>query len=325
MSDSTRRVLVLTNMWPTPAAPNGGVFVREQVEALREAAPAIEFDVMHVEGARSRLAYLSAVPLLGRRLRERRYDLVHAHYGLTAAVAATQRRVPVVATFHGSDIHIGWQRMISRPAARRADARIFVSERLRTRAALPGHVIPCGVNVRTFRPMERSEARRELGWAAEGYVVLFPGSPGNRVKNHELFQATLAALPPALRRATRPFALTGVPRERVPLVLAAVNAVLITSHYEGASSVAKEALACARPVVAVEVGDVPEMVADVEGCAIAARGADALAARLADALAVGEAKGGPTRVRERGVDAGAVARRVLEVYAGAVGRSAGGE
>ena len=95
------RVLAVTNMYPTDDEPGFGAFVFEQVDALRRLG--IEVDVLSFDGRRDRTAYLRAVA----RLREQArggYDVVHAHYGLSGAVAMLQRRVPVVTTFHGSDI-----------------------------------------------------------------------------------------------------------------------------------------------------------------------------------------------------------------------------
>lgn len=308
------RVLVVTNMWPTAEAPLRGTFVHEQVASLRQASAQLHIEVLVVEGQRSRLEYARAVVRLRQALRSG-FDLVHAHYGLTAAVAATQARCPVVATFHGSDLYIPWQRAVSRLAMARIRQPIFVSERLRRRSGTQrGEVIPCGVDTRLFRPLERAEARRELGWRQDRNVVLFPGDPGNPAKNHALFEATLSRLPASLAARTDGVALTGIARERVPLHLAAADAVLVTSRYEGACNVAKEALACARPVVSVPVGDIPELIEGVAGCEVRPHDADALAQALAATLESGGGGTGPDRIRSTGVDLRSVARRVLAVY-----------
>lgn len=313
MNDRLLRILVLTNMWPSIQEPTSGIYVKEQVDALQILAPGLKLEPMVIESARSRIEYLRTVSRLKRKL-ESGYDLVHAHYGLTAAVAVTQSHCPVVATFHGSDIYIGWQRLISRFATRRAAASIFVSERLRQKMGCPnGRIIPCGVDLGYFRPRERSAARELLGWSQRRRLVLFPGNPDNAMKNYSLFEAVLSTLPDPLRRETDPVILTGVPREKVPLYLAAVDAVLITSRYEGACTVAKEALACGRPVVSVVVGDVPEMVSGVPGCAVALSEPEALAAALTRALE-GGGSGGPQRLKDLEADSVGVARRVLELY-----------
>ena len=84
------RVLVCTNMWPSAARPTFGSFVQEQVDDLQRAG--LEIDVLYIRGTESRANYARAAVHLRRRLVSRPYDLVHAHYGLTGAVALTQRR-----------------------------------------------------------------------------------------------------------------------------------------------------------------------------------------------------------------------------------------
>lgn len=96
------RTLVVTNMWPTEADPSYGSFVREQMESLRPLG--VECDVLFINGRQSRANYLRAVVALHRKLRSQKYDLIHAHFGLSGCVARLQFRLPVVVTFHGDDL-----------------------------------------------------------------------------------------------------------------------------------------------------------------------------------------------------------------------------
>jgi Glycosyltransferase Family 4 len=119
-------VLVLTNMYPSEEKPIYGIFVREQVEDLLGLA----VKVLAFAGHSTWFNYARAALELRRELRSARFDLIHAHYGLSGAVALAQLRVPVVTTFHGSDAHIWWQRIISsspRAAAYRSRPRWEIS------------------------------------------------------------------------------------------------------------------------------------------------------------------------------------------------------
>src|SRR5262245_40265523 len=95
------RALVVTNMSPTAERPALGRFVRDQVEALRR------IDGIEVErfafapGLRS---YPRAARALRRHLRGVDFDVVHAHFGLTAWPALALRGAPHVVTFHGTDL-----------------------------------------------------------------------------------------------------------------------------------------------------------------------------------------------------------------------------
>src|SRR5713226_7267164 len=96
------RVLVVTNLWPYQADPGYGSFVQAQMESLRPLG--VEYDVLFINGRESRWSYLRAVGDMRRRLRARRYDLIHAHFGLSGWVARCQGRVPVVVSFMGDDV-----------------------------------------------------------------------------------------------------------------------------------------------------------------------------------------------------------------------------
>ncbi|HUF12397.1 MAG TPA: glycosyltransferase [Longimicrobiales bacterium] len=327
-----RRILVVTNMWPADERDYTGIFVREQVEALRRAASHWTFDVLEIAGRRGRVDYLVAVPRVRRALR-RGYDAVHAHYGLTGATVALARpSAPLLITLHGNDVNWGWQLPISRIGARRAAEVIAVSEQLRRSF---GHertrVLPCGVATDRFRPLDRSAARARLGIRADAVVVLFPAHPDNPIKDHALFRAALDALPPVIQERVVERTLGAVPPADVPLEMAVADVVVLTSVAEGSPMVVKEALACGTPVVSVDVGDVRRVLEGLPGCAIVARDAGALAAAIEASVVSGVpgAEGPATaerrrRVFELGLDAEAIARELLGTYDAAISRSANG-
>src|SRR5579863_2561061 len=96
------RVLVITNLWPTADDPGYGSFVQAQMESLRPLA--VDYDVLFINGRASRWNYLRAIPEMRRRQRAGRYDLVHAHFGLSGWVARCQLGAPVVVSFMGDDV-----------------------------------------------------------------------------------------------------------------------------------------------------------------------------------------------------------------------------
>jgi glycosyltransferase involved in cell wall biosynthesis len=308
------KVLVVTNMYPTEEEPWAGVFVADQVEDLRVFG--VEIEVFAFDGRPDWKEYLRAARLVRRRVADDHIDLVHAHYGLTGAVAMAQRRAPVLTTFWGSDTFIPWQRAVSYVVAR-LTIPLFVSgegrSRLRRASAA---VVPSAVDTERFCPRPRAEARRLLGWDQTGVYVLLPGSRRSGVKNAALFDATLDALPADL--GVRRIALEGYMRDEVALVMNAVDVTLMTSVSEGSPVAVRESLACETPVVSVRVGDVPELLRDLPGCTVCERDPKALAEGTLRALAAGRS---PV-LRERAAEYSRerVARKVLEVYEQALGR-----
>jgi glycosyltransferase involved in cell wall biosynthesis len=306
------RVLVLTNMFPTAAEPWFGVFVSDQTADLRSAG--VDVEVLAFDARSSRRAYLTAARRLRHALRDGSFDIVHAHYGLAGAVAATQRRVPVVTTFHGSDALARGERPISWVVARRTfpiAVAPVVADSLGLRGAA---VIPCAVDTELFTLADREQARRLLGWPADEPCVLFPAArrdPTKRPKRADLFDAALADV---RRRVpgVRAVSLDGLNRTQVAAAMSAADVMLMTSDREGSPVTVKESLACATPVVSVEVGDVAKVIGGLPGCAITDREPAALAAAVLRAL---ETPRSPA-LRDRALTygRGATAARVIDVY-----------
>lgn len=296
-------------MYPTPAEPAFGSFVKEQAEDLRGLG--LDVDEMAFDGRARSTEYGRAVAAVRRALRGGTYDVVHAHYGLSGAVAALARpRVPLVTTFHGSDYEgPAWQRCVSTVVARRSTA-IVVSESGRRRLfARNAAVIPMGVDTALFAPVDRVEARRRLGWDEAGSYALLAGARRNPVKGAELFDAAVARVP-ALTSMT----LEGFSRADVALALNAADVLVVASLREGSPLTVRESLACTTPVVAVPVGDVPAVLDGLTGCAVVARDPAALADAIRVALDAGRDPSLRRRAEETSRDA--VVRRVVGVYEG---------
>jgi teichuronic acid biosynthesis glycosyltransferase TuaC len=304
------RVLVLTNMYPTAAEPWFGSFVRDQVEDLR--ALGLDIELLAFDGRRQAAEYAWAARRLRRLVGRGGFDLVHAHYGLSGAVALSQRSLPVVTTFHGSDTGgVAWQRLVSAVVARRS-VPIFVSRAgarlLRCRS---GYVIPAGVDTDLFAPAERDPLRRALRWRSDRRYLLFPGSRRNRVKRPDLFAAAVDALR-ADGEPVEPVYLEGFSRPAAARVVAAADATLVTSDWEGSPVTVRESLACQTPVVSVPVGDLEETLAGLPGCEIAPRDPAALAAAVRRAFAAGRSDA--LRERALATSRPRTAERVVAVY-----------
>jgi glycosyltransferase involved in cell wall biosynthesis len=304
------RVLVVTNMYPTATEPWFGCFVAEQVADVRAFA---DVDVLVIDGRSRASNYARAVRDLRHRVRSANVDVVHAHYGLSGAVAMLQHAAPVVTTFHGSDTkRIWWQARVSWVVARQTTP-VFVARSGAVALGLPGAaVLPAAVDLERFRPVDRREARRRLGWDESGRYVLLPGSRTNPVKRADLFDA----VDEKVGRGVTTAALEGLSRDEVALVMNAADVTLMTSDAEGSPVAVKESLASLTPVVSVRVGDVPDLLADVPGCAVADRTVDALAD------AVGRALDAPRdeamRRRVEPYSRPEIARRLKKIYAAAV-------
>jgi glycosyltransferase involved in cell wall biosynthesis len=310
------RVLLLTNMYPTEEEPWYGCFVRDQVEDLRGLG--IEIRLLNFDGRGQTMNYFRAARQMRRIISQERVDLIHAHYGLTGAVAAFQHRIPVVTTFHGSDYTgaVPWQRYVSWFVSRRSLS-IFVSEEGRRALGRPSApVIPAGVDTDLFQPTDRRRARSRLGWDEDASYILLPGSRSASTKRVDVFDAVVTEVRQAVP-AVRTVALEGFGRKQAALVFNAVDVTLLTSDREGSPVSVRESLACLTPVVSVEAGDVPQVIAGLPGCGIFPRQPKALARGVLNAL--GAERHPDLRRRAEQTSRRQIAQRIAAVYESLIG------
>lgn len=324
------RVLVVTNLWPTADDPGYGSFVQAQMESLRPLG--VEFDVQFINGRVSRWNYFGAVPELWRRLRSTRYDLIHAHFGLSGWVARCQLRTPVVVSFMGDDVlgrfarsgHITlYGRLLQASSwllARLVRGVIVKSGEMRSTLGLhSARAIPNGVDLNLFRPMEQGEARRALGLDPARKFVLYPYDPAEQRKRFDLIEAAVASARREIPQLEILHA-RSVPRERMPLYMNAADVFVLASLAEGSPNALKEAMATNLPVITVDVGDAARLVGSTAGCYIITRDAEAIARKIVEVCQAGKRSHGREAIAPLSIEN--VARQILVVYAHALGRAA---
>ncbi|WP_161533821.1 glycosyltransferase [Bradyrhizobium sp. LCT2] len=249
----------------------------QQVEQLRRFGHTV--DVIDILGSQSKMNYLRCTLDVVRMTSAVAYDIVHAHYGYSAYSAMFRLRAPLVITLHGTDV-IGqsiFERLSTRAVSHFADAVIVVSEELRRR--IPGIVIPCGVDLGVFKPYDRDKARARLGWPKDKHIVLFPFDPARPEKRYDLARASVERLVQEGVDAQL-MTVVNVPNGEMPWCYSAADALLLCSDYEGSPTSIKEALACNRPVVATDVGDVGELLNGIAGTRICPQDAGTIARNL---------------------------------------------
>jgi teichuronic acid biosynthesis glycosyltransferase TuaC len=253
------------------------------------------------------------------------FSLIDAHFGhpegIAAAILARSVGCPFVVTLRGNETMHAHNSLTRRMLAKtfQAAARVItVSERLREFAislgADPDRVktIPNGVDVETFLPMERTCARERHGIAAGEKIVLSVGALIERKGHHRTMQAVETAVRAGLEcrlviagGAGREGDYRAFLREEVskrgmesrvqftgpvaPAELAewmsAADVLSLASTREGWPNVVHEALACGCPVVATDVGGVPDMIPnDQTGIVVPVGDQTALDAALQQAL-----------------------------------------
>ena len=320
------KILIVGNNKPGHFAP----FVEEQARALQQRGCEVVFYGVQGKGL---LGYLRALPALRRMIRAERPDLVHAHYGLSGLLANLQRIVPVLTTYHGSDINVPSVLRFSKIAMRLSAHNIFVSQRNVTLALSPNGLItsrlkkrytllPCGVNL----PLSWSEMQTQQveqltlnQWVQEKLNagvkhVLFAGAFDNAVKDAALAKAAINELTIEGVKVEL-IELKGYNRNQVNALMYNCDTLLMTSKTEGSPQVIKEAMACGCPIVSMDVGDVAERVSGVEGCyVVPTREPKDIAEALRKAIAFEGKTNGRERILEMGLSNEQVAERLMAIY-----------
>ena len=283
-------------------------FITDQVEALQKAGVVCDYFTVEGKGVKG---YLRNYTPMMRKIREFQPDIIHAHYGLSGLLANLQRKVPVVTTYHGSDINNPKVRQISKVAMKLSAWNIFVSKKniKLARVKKKFSLIPCGVDTDIFRPIERKPVREKLDLRESDHIVLFAGAFDNPVKNPELALEAVGKVPDALLMEMK-----GYSRMQVAELMNAVDVCLMTSHTEGSPQFIKEAMACNCPIVSVNVGDVKEVLEGVNGCLITEKSAINVALKIQEVLIKNERTNGYEKIKNSGYEATVVAERIKNVY-----------
>lgn len=282
-------------------------FVFEQMRALKRRGMDVELFLVKMGGLRG---YLQGLSELRAATGIRKYDLIHAHYGLCGILAILQKKTPVIITFHGSDVHYLINRILSSLACLFSLWNIFVSGTLYAEIFVKPKryaIIPCGVDLRVFYPVQKKEARDGLGLDPDKKYILFASRFDNKIKNFPLAARSAGYLSDAVL-----LELKDRSRSEVNLLLNAVDVLLMTSYEEGSPQIIKEAMACNCPIVSTDVGDVRNIVGGTDGCYIASCDPKDIAEKLKKAIAIP----GRTRGRERitYLDNDEIAKKVSAVY-----------
>jgi glycosyltransferase involved in cell wall biosynthesis len=190
------------------------------------------------------------------------------------------------------------------------DALIVKSHEMRLRLDRPdAEVIGSGVDLDLFSPVPRDQARQTLGLPDDPRLVLFVGEP-RAEKRLDVIQEAVRIVR-SRRSDVELRSVSGRPQPEVASNLNAADVLVLASDGEGSPTVVKEAMACNLPIVSVDVGDVREVIAGTEGCAICERDPRDMADKLERALGFGRTAG---REAVRGYSWSEIARRVHSVY-----------
>ena len=263
------KVLHVTPNYPTPEFPIFGIFVKEQVDSLKNEG--IECDVFFSNGKVNGgiKAHRASIKKVRHLLRKNHYDVIHCHHAISGLILL------LAGGTCGNKCILSYQNDPSREFGGMKLFRLFyvVFDRIiikNTTVLLKKKKVvylPNGTNADFFQPMNKAKCREKLGLDADKHYILYMDSnAGTRTqKRHDRYEEALELLKKDFDNIVS-VELTNTPREEIPTYMNACDLHLMTSDYEGSPNSVKECLCCNTPVVCTPVGNVTEMMGDIPGC-----------------------------------------------------------
>lgn len=301
-------------------------FVQSQYDSLEKEGMEMRLFPVVGKGAKG---YLKAVFALRKVVKREKPDIIHAHYstcGFVASLACLGLRCKpkIVVSILGSfpTRNAKWRRV--RWAIQHLwDGTLTKSERTRNQLGLELPVIPNGVNLYVFHPMNHEEARNRVGFDADKKYVIWCSNPSRPEKNYALAQAAVESVRCKVEGVELVAVYDKTPNE-VMTYMNAADCLLLTSDSEGSPNVIKEAMVCNCPIVTTNVGDVNERLANLDGCYVVEdndcritdmpKSAKLTAEAIAKALAFGKRTEGNKRIINDGLTIELTAKKIINWY-----------
>jgi len=243
-----------------------------------------------------------------RRNENRHYDVLHSHYWLSGAAALQlvhRWAIPHITMFHT----LAHLKQLANPDETELSIRLEMERRLihqadyiiastnderiqiiRHCAATTGQVrvIPCGIDLKLFKPQDRQQARIKLGLGQREPVLLFVGrldpfkGPDLLLRSaammeekaqivivggkssHDKDTQQLKELAVKLKINKRMQFIEAQPQYKLPAIYSAADVTVVPSYHESFGLAAVESLACNTPVVATRAGGLTAVVQNNE-------------------------------------------------------------
>ncbi len=322
------RVLMICPELPSSEKPGSMAPGARQIQSIQQAG--IDTEIVDMRGI-PKLKYLQVIPKI--RSAARRVDLIHAHFGYCGWLALlgrklARKRIPIVMSYMGDDLlgtpadETGKLERGSLVVAKRNRSlaksydQVIVKSREMAEVVAPVncHVVPNGVDLNVFFPMDPGVACQQTGLSPTVPKVLFPGNPDNPRKGFGLATAAVKVAQRQMGTEIQLVPLWGITPDDVPAYMNACTAMLMTSLIEGSPNVVKEALACNQCVIGVPVGDVHEILEGINGCHRTSRDPEEIGSALAEVLKKNQRSNGREMIGSRGLSLESVAQRILSIY-----------
>jgi len=283
--------------------------VKIQGDTLRQNGIDVEYFTIKGNGIRG---YIKNIYILRQYLKNKYYDIVHAHYSLSGMVASLAGSRPLVVSLMGSDVRLNFFLKIIFNMFKKLYWRnvIVKSEYLKKKSKIRNaKVIPNGVELDRFKKVNKKIAQEKIGFDPNKKHIVFVANPDRSEKNFILAKEAFSLLD---EKEVELNVVFDVPYEKIPYYLYAADVLLLTSLWEGSPNVVKEAMVCGLPIVSTDVGDVRKLIGKTEGCYITSFEPEDVKKKIEKSLEFGKRTKGIKNISH--LDSNKIAQDIIEIY-----------
>ncbi len=302
-------------------------FIRSQANSLIKEGVDLDFYQIKGKGVKG---YLNNVAPLRNKIRSRKFDIIHAHYGFCGVISVLARQnEKIIVSFMGESEFVPDQENRYNPiiwltvflhrffARFLFDYSIFKSSNLSRFVKgiqSKSSILPNGVNLDLFKPLKKESARKYLKLPTDNKIILWIGNTDRKVKGFSIAKEVMSKI--KMKYPNIHFLyINGIPNELLYYYYNAADVFLLTSLSEGSPNVIKEAMACNTPIVSTPVGDVPYLFKETRGCLCTSSFNPLEISELLIELLEKDVKSnGRCRLLDLGLDINSVAKRLVTIY-----------
>jgi teichuronic acid biosynthesis glycosyltransferase TuaC len=293
--------------------------IKAQIDSLLQIDKQnIDIDTYLIKG-QGLAGYLRNINPLRKVVKNGNYNCIHAHYSFSGIVASLGGSKPVITSLMGSDINKNkFYKFVAKIFVRYFWAHTIVKSNDMAIPFPEGKVtvIPNGVDIAKFTLMNREQACKEVGWNRSKTHITFAANPSRPEKNFQLADTAFKFVSKRLDNLELHI-LENVPHKEIPIFINASDVVVLSSKWEGSPNVIKEAMACNRPIVCTDVGDVSWLFGNEEGHFISSHDVNDFSEKLEECILYSKHESktnGRNRILELKLDSESVAKRIKAIY-----------
>ena len=303
-------ILIVSNQLPSQLKKNASSYVLDQADSIIKLGHNVLKINCNPSNKNLFIATISFFKRLKKVLSDNKVDIIHIHCGglwsFYCSIATSA--YPKVVTFHGSELLFDFN--IAKSLYNNSKDIYLIVKLSFINTNIPYEIIPCGVNMDIFTPINRGVCIKKLKLNSNKKYILFI-NPSRSIKNVTLAYDVLEEIRKSKTNIEFLF-VENIENMIMPLYYNAASLLLITSLSEGSPIMVKEAMACNTPIVSVDVGDIFSTINNNKYCHVGSHDAGWLAKKTIEVIENKNEVKLRSKIKHQSLEN--IAKKIINVY-----------